>query len=222
MQNELVCINKLSFCTHIWLIIWLGRKLYLGDCFFGMFESIAPLSVKFHWGHWKVWWYSWFFYMYLFFLLPAPKLLGSSFYSYSIEISPIMTEDGFLLLILLGTQWALSNHTLVFPNLGSFLCYFFNNFSLFCFFLYFFLLLELLLLICWLIFTFSYFFSATFYLFCSTFWKSSSTLFSILSIEIKVVDVLFWVISFLQTPVIRGLWTGSWSGSDYNSSNSGS
>lgn len=45
-----------------------------------------------------------------------------------------MTQDGFLLLILLGIQWALSNCTLVFLNLGSFLCYFFNNFSLSCFF----------------------------------------------------------------------------------------
>lgn len=74
--------------------------------------------------------------MYLFLLLPATKLLGSSFYSYSIEISPIITQDGFLLLILLGIQWALSNCTLVFLNLGSFLCYFFNNFSLSCFFLF--------------------------------------------------------------------------------------
>lgn len=45
-----------------------------------------------------------------------------------------MTQDGFLLLILVGIQWALSNCTLVFLNLGSFLCYFFNNFSLSCFF----------------------------------------------------------------------------------------
>ena len=33
--------------------------------------------------------------MYLFLLLPAPKLLGSSFYSYFIEISLIMTWGGF-------------------------------------------------------------------------------------------------------------------------------
>ena len=165
--------------------------------------------MKFPWGHWKVWWYSRFFYMFLFLLLPAPKLLGSSFYSYSIEISCIMTQDGFLLLILLGIQWALSNCTLVFLNLGSFLCYFFNNFSLSCFFL------SLFFFSFWN-FCYSYVGWCSHILFCATchvfvllFGRVAQLNCQSFLLKLKFVDDLFWVISFLQTPVISGLWTGT-------------
>lgn len=180
MQNELVCFSKLSFCTQIWLIIWLGRKLYTGDCFFSVFESIVPLS-EVSLGPLK----STMIVLILLYvpLPPAPCTKAVRiFFLFLLCWNFTHNDSGWIFI----PHWVLSGpcQTVHWCSL---------IWGVFCVislitspFLYFFLLLELLLLVCWLIFTFSYLFSATFYLFCSTFWKSSSTLLSILSIEIKV------------------------------------
>lgn len=207
MQNELVCFSKLSFCTHIWLIIWLGRKLYTGDCFFSVFESIAPLS-EVSLGPLK----STMIVLILLYvpLPPAPcTKTVRIFFLFLLYWNFTHNDSGWIFI----PHWVLSGpcQTVHWCSL---------IWGVFC--------VISLITSPFPVFFFIFF---SFWNFCYSYvgWYSHFLIFSLqlstyfvllfgrvpqlccpsFLLKLKFVDVLFWVISFLQTPVIRGLWTGS-------------